>query len=139
MILAEAGLFNYTQLRTPYYYKGHCDVGSGTGNLNYTSSTSCFTKIDQMNFNPDLIVAENPNISYYDFNRLMMMMIITWIMEGAPHLMQTIMTLWQVGMMVLVIGMIIMEAVVAHLTNLVIGNGVIHHIQMMDNQILFIS
>ena len=70
MILAEAGLFNYTQLRTPYYYKGHCDVGSGTGNLTYTSSTSCFTKIDQMNFNPDLIVAENPNISYYDFNRL---------------------------------------------------------------------
>ena len=45
-------------------------MGSGTGNLTYTSSTSCFTKIDQMNFNPDLIVAENPNISYYYFNRL---------------------------------------------------------------------
>ena len=58
MILAEAGLFNYTQLRTPYYYKGHCDVGPGTGNLTYTSSTSCFTKIDQMNFNPDLIVVD---------------------------------------------------------------------------------
>ncbi len=70
MILAEAGLFNYTTMRTPYYYKGHCDVGSGTGNLTYSSSTSCFTRIDQMNFNPDLIVAENPNISYYDFNRL---------------------------------------------------------------------
>jgi len=70
MILAEKGLFNYTKLRTPYYYKGHCDVGSGTGNLTYTSGTSCFTKIDQMNFNPDLIVAENPNISYFDFNRL---------------------------------------------------------------------
>jgi len=70
MILAEHGLFNYTSLDTPYYYKGHCDVGSGTGKLKYTSGTSCFTKIDQMNFNPDLIVAESPNISYFDFNRL---------------------------------------------------------------------
>ena len=70
MVLAEHGLFNYTSLKTPYYYKGHCDVGAGTGNLTYTSGTSCFTRIDQMNFNPDLIVAENPNISYYDFNRL---------------------------------------------------------------------
>jgi hypothetical protein len=70
MVLADSGLFNYGKLVTPYEYVGHCDVGRGTGILTYTSGTSCFTKIDQMNFNPDLIVAEDPHISYYDFNRL---------------------------------------------------------------------
>ena len=70
MIVDSLGYLNYTQLRTPYNYEGHCDVGSGVGNLVYRQGTTCYTKIENQQINPDLIMAGNETIGYVAFDRL---------------------------------------------------------------------
>jgi len=70
MIVDSLGYLDYTQMRTPYNYVGHCDVGSGVGNLVYREGTTCYTKIDNQQVNPDLIMAGNETIGYVAFDRL---------------------------------------------------------------------
>ncbi len=70
MIVNSIGYLDYDEMRTPYNYIGHCDVGSGTGILKYTSGTTCYTRIDDNQPNPDLLAASNENISYVAFDRL---------------------------------------------------------------------
>ena len=70
MIIDSLGYLDYTQMRTPYNYIGHCDVGSGVGNLVYRSGTTCYTKIDNQQVNPDLLMASNELIGYVAFDRL---------------------------------------------------------------------
>ena len=69
-ILSTTPYFNYNQMRTPYYYDGHCDVGSGTGNLTYSRGNGCITDIKAPKVNPDVIMASNENIGYVAFERL---------------------------------------------------------------------
>ena len=69
-ILSTTQYFNYKQMRTPYYYDGHCDVGSGTGNLTYSPGNGCLTDIKAPKVNPDIIMASNENIGYVAFERL---------------------------------------------------------------------
>ena len=69
-ILSTTSYFNYNQMRTPYYYDGHCDVGSGTGNLTYSRGNGCITDIKAPKVNPDVIMASNENIGYVAFERL---------------------------------------------------------------------
>ena len=70
MIIASQGYFNYDLVQTPYYYIGHCDVGSGTGTLYYKAGNTCFTKMEGQQVNPDLIAAGNEMINYVAFDRL---------------------------------------------------------------------
>lgn len=70
MIVDSLGYLDYDQLRTPYNYKGHCDVGSGVGNLVYRQGTTCYTRIEGAQINPDLIMASNETIGFVAFDRL---------------------------------------------------------------------
>lgn len=70
MIVNSIGYLDYDQLRTPYDYKGHCDVGSGVGNLVYRQGTTCYTRIEENQINPDLIMAGDETIGYVAFDRL---------------------------------------------------------------------
>ena len=69
-IVATTPYFNYKSMWTPYYYQGHCDVGSGTGHLTYSTGNGCITNIKAPKVNPDVIVAGNENIGYVAFDRL---------------------------------------------------------------------
>jgi hypothetical protein len=70
MIVDSLGYLDYDQLRTPYNYRGHCDVGSGVGNLVYRQGTTCYTRIEGAQINPDLIMASNETIGFVAFDRL---------------------------------------------------------------------
>jgi hypothetical protein len=70
MIVNSLGYLDYTLLQTPYNYIGHCDVGIGTGILQYKSGTTCYTKIDENQANPDLLMASNEMIGFVAFDRL---------------------------------------------------------------------
>lgn len=70
MIVNSIGYLDYDEMRTPYKYVGHCDVGGGTGILRYKPGTTCYTRIDDNQPNPDLLAASNENISYVAFDRL---------------------------------------------------------------------
>ena len=70
MIVNSLGYLDYTLLQTPYKYIGHCDVGGGTGILQYKSGTTCYTKIDENQANPDLLMASNEMIGFVAFDRL---------------------------------------------------------------------
>ncbi len=70
MIVNSIGYLDYDEVRTPYKYIGHCDVGTGTGILKYKAGNTCYTRIDDNQPNPDLLAASNENISYVAFDRL---------------------------------------------------------------------
>ena len=70
IIVDSIGYLNYDSLRTPYKYIGHCDVGSGMGILTYDEGTTCYTKIDERQVNPNLIMASNENMGFVTFDRL---------------------------------------------------------------------
>ncbi len=69
-IVATTPYFDYKSMRTPYFYQGHCDVGSGTGHLTYSTGNGCITNIKAPKVNPEVIVAGNENIGYVAFERL---------------------------------------------------------------------
>ena len=70
MIVDSLGYLNYDKLYTPYYYYGHCDVGSGTGNLTYSKGNRCITKIDNQMIDPNIYLAGNELINYQGLDRL---------------------------------------------------------------------
>lgn len=70
LIIDSHGYLDFKSLKTPYSYIGHCDVGSGTGILNYRSGTTCYTNVKQDVVNPDLLVAANTLINSHQFERL---------------------------------------------------------------------
>jgi len=70
LIVDSLGYLNYNKLYTPYYYYGHCDVGSGTGNLTYSKGNRCITKIDNQMIDPNIFLAGNELINYQGLDRL---------------------------------------------------------------------
>ena len=70
LIIDSHGYLDYTSLKTPYRYEGHCDVGSGIGLLTYTAGTTCYTNIKQDVVDPNLLVAANRLINSHQFERL---------------------------------------------------------------------